>query len=995
MARLHFDADGADGLDASNGRAGSSGFLSGADGGDGGDAGAAIAGSSARDITLQLTVPRITATVGSATSDHAFGVDDVVTLSAVGGRGGDGGTGGRGGSSYLWTETERNPDGTTRVRSRSNPGGSRGPSGSRGSTPRSTLHSGYDGSDGAFSIREAMPDGTTRTWPRSYDLVIEGFDIAEQATPDADGVFEPGEVFELRDIIVANCGGMPTPRGAPIRLRAASGEWLEPVGDPARAPDAIEPGHRAVVPGPLRCRIVRPVIDEPAPPFAIDIETSPIAWQCGPPEPPWDAFSRRYEAAWAPRTIHAQFPIHIDGDVLVLRSLAPGEASRFCLSIANISSCDIGILSDRTRRVRVQVARVSGDLDPTHLQFTGPDGVTRVLHDEPGPESGYAVDIDHIAASTAHAFEGTLSVDEAALPWAGATVEVTLWLAGLDDRDTLQIVHRQRVSVRAEPGYVASDDAKSILITHDQIERDVWLAWSDLFDGQLQLPTDEWSIARYGHFDQDAVLGDGRSLRAHVAQKLVVVLNQPFHAGPSALKDLPSDYLRSTDFRTSVTVDHTRYLVAGSLEFALGQWLEPTATLRAGGDDYPDPNALFEALQHDTDPYTEQTFGEEIMARWDTVVVDRHHWPFGMPDTDACVLRAAHRLSRALHRLHPHRRYVLVMRPDVLPTRSGGGWLRPRWRCGTIEVRRSLDHVGNAAVALRLDEAESTDRRMVDRADTRFAVLMALPFEQRLDVLNRLLRERAPRTDDTMAIGFALVRTLLVDLSTEQQLATEVLATDDGVPIHERLPALRQLCEHPLMTGLAADDPAWQWLFLLAGGVLTLTRSVRPWWGRWGRRKHLWAHNRACVEPWLSDVFDGHVTDIDGDITMDLETAREPIEAAARSFRLGIRAYSSWWSRLWATRRARHAVSLAMQDDTPIGTTVFLESDTWTDPNERVWSAEQFDAAVEAERDRLRRQAALREGNAANRREMLVAADWSAAHEEAEARTVVVDIANG
>jgi hypothetical protein len=84
-----------------------------------------------------------------------------------------------------------------------NPGGRGGPGGNGGRFPASTLTAGRPGPNGNTDIEVVMENGSTRSYPDRYRLVVVGFDVVDE---NNDGINEPGEHLIVKNIIVRNQG---------------------------------------------------------------------------------------------------------------------------------------------------------------------------------------------------------------------------------------------------------------------------------------------------------------------------------------------------------------------------------------------------------------------------------------------------------------------------------------------------------------------------------------------------------------------------------------------------------------------------------------------------------------------------------------------------------------------------------------------------------------------------------------------------------------------
>ncbi|MCA9685937.1 MAG: hypothetical protein KC457_27440, partial [Myxococcales bacterium] len=559
--RYRHGEDGGRGGDGGDGGRGS-------DGGDGGKGGHIRIQVAEDDTYLLMTIegaqqptPLVAGGKGGRPGSHGIG--------------GAGGSGGSGGSSYHWTETQSYTDSNGQTQTRSThhhtPGGSRGSSGSSGRSPNSRLDPGRDGDPGGFAI-EVVDDhgqGVVARYQARYDLALDDFSFREAETPTRDGILEFGEVVEVGGLWLRNIGAMPTPARRRVRLTLGERDWLIPAEDQPFLPRSLAPGEAIEVPGTLRFAIPRPQIDEPGDPAFIREQISPIAEQLGPEPNPEDAdtppsFVRPYANVTLTREFIARFPVENGEGIRVLQSLAPGERSRIVFPVSNVSKLALGSQSSNKRQVRVQLELTGGDLEPEQLRFVDDQGNPHLLRDGDDPHSGYSVDLPLIPAGGSVEISGEIGFVEGVPAYAGAELTFSLWLESLALDGALELIQLRRVTLRVEPAYVATPGARVLLLTHNQVSRAAYLAWNELLEQRLELATDEWSLARYGHFDHEQRLPEGDlPLYTQLIDKLVIVIDSPFAPTPEADDDRrqPTAYLRGQDFRRSVTQRGTRYLV--------------------------------------------------------------------------------------------------------------------------------------------------------------------------------------------------------------------------------------------------------------------------------------------------------------------------------------------------------------------------------------------------------------------------------------------------
>ncbi|KAH8881290.1 hypothetical protein GQ53DRAFT_888501 [Thozetella sp. PMI_491] len=177
------------------------------------------------------------------------------------GNGGDGGTGGSGGAGYFWTESipysVYRADGSFSHTAyhneyHSNPGGRPGRGGDGGSRYIDPLFSGANGTDGYTEVSVLGRDNSRAVYSSRYMLVVSSFDVIDE---NEDMIMEPGEHLIVKNIVVQNIGGMPSPGPNTLKIMIRSTKWLDPVMEPLWMPGDIPPGHSVTLPGTLRAYI--------------------------------------------------------------------------------------------------------------------------------------------------------------------------------------------------------------------------------------------------------------------------------------------------------------------------------------------------------------------------------------------------------------------------------------------------------------------------------------------------------------------------------------------------------------------------------------------------------------------------------------------------------------------------------------------------------------------------------------------------------------------
>lgn len=979
--------DGTRGSSGSNATRYSSGG-DGGRGGDGGDGGKGSHGQSGGDGGVCLIRVDERDTYLLMAISHAENPNTLIVGGSAGkrgrhGHGGLGGAGGSGGSSHSWTEYETytDSDGNTQTETTShyNPGGSDGSSGSNGWTPTTALRSGASGASGNFTIQVVSADGAAASYPSRYDLEIIDFKLAEDANEDVDGIFEFGEIVHVVSLTVRNVGKMATPAHQRVRAVIKPGTWVRPLNADIFLEQSLPPAHDITLSGSLPFQIPLPQISGAGEPYIMREEVQPLLFQLGVEHEGVPAsqntFQRHYSGATLTRELIAQFPVENRQGLVGLRSLAPGEVTSLYFDVGNISERDIGEGSERGRKVGVQVEFMEGDMDTACFELMDAQGNLIDLTQQHAEFPGYFETIPLVASHSSEHVSLSFGFIKGVPAYVGIKLGVSLWIEEHDAPDKWRLVQRREATFRAEPAYTYRPESRIVLVTHNNTSREAFLAWQKLLDEELGLPFDHWSLARYGHFDHSIDLEDGTNLRVHMEDKLALVLNNHFQPrGKEKELDLPTDYIKGQDVRHGATSNNTHFLMIGSPEFKARQLLEPTSDFRRQGDDYPDIKRFMVKEEGSVGVFEEETFKDDITMMWDEVVT--HDWTFfSTPNADKRMMmmrKRSQELMDDLADLHPNRRYLLVEHLEPEPEQDGRSWLMfPRWKLGKLEVRRTLNLDTSSTLVLHTEDNRLNEPEFIMSERTRYAVLLAMPFEVKLERLNFLLQQSGRLEGHRKKSAMALVHAIMTDISEEQS----ALMLGKGGLVEERLAQklsnLGRLTREPLHTNLTFGDTKWDILFELCASLEALAKTT-PWWKLWGRQRTINRYVIDQIEAWRSILFDAYALDPDQDIAMDSDSAHVIYSQRTDELLARFKARRVELKDEMGTKRSLAEVARKHFEHPE-----FMESslkrdiDEWTDPNDRIWTVEELATASAAEAARHKKQEELRTLNIETRAALL------------------------
>jgi hypothetical protein len=756
------------------------------------------------------------------------------------GEGGSGGSGGRGGSSYSWTESESYTDSEGNRRTRTthhrNPGGSSGRSGMPGSRGHGHLADGTTGQEGSFLI-EVVEDGETRSYPARYDLRLLAFNHESE---NADTVYEPQEKVRVYDVIVENCGGMPTPAHHDIELRLEQKGWVLPHDEALLVPRSLPPGARHH----FKDEVLHFTIGDfrPEGPDAPLAHPEVIGHTAYLP-----AVCRGFDdyAGNAPEeqgNFVIRFPVessHLES----LHSLAPGQAARLRWSLTNISTLAFGRAAENGRRVRFGLAAHDSELGDDHACLLAPGDVRVPLSE------GYIVELDRIEPGETRQFEATVGFFSDAPHYRSVSLWIALEIGYIDEPKKLRPIQYRRFDVRVGQRYAHRDDADLLLVVSHRTTRPEIDAWKEVCR-DLGFTPAMWDASLEGGLPLFA-RRDGRRLAETFAGRTIVVLNDAIETakGPCKVSDLidKDELRRATEAGVSVAFVGRRV--------SLERLLIPTGVAAEPVDD----KRAIEVL--------ERALAERDRAALERVV-DRcavHCWSiFRIPIFEMVVWRAAQALSRRLARRYPELRFAVVHHTDW--EKAGQVLFASRYRAGWLEVRGMVPTAAGQLVSAQVDDVAMRDPATV-RGDTiASALLCTRSFDEKLACLDALLvAGEAPGSRPLAEVVRLYVDALLVDLATEQRavLASRWRAGLSSKGLRDALPRLRKLAGHAWSAVGQVDPESAEGAELVRLGMAITYHAWAEWrfWEwlpplPWLRRTpSLWWTSRSLARDALEGLF--------------------------------------------------------------------------------------------------------------------------------------------
>eukprot|EP00928_Gymnodinium_smaydae_P022001 TRINITY_DN18618_c0_g1_i1.p1 TRINITY_DN18618_c0_g1~~TRINITY_DN18618_c0_g1_i1.p1 ORF type:complete len:1195 (-),score=119.45 TRINITY_DN18618_c0_g1_i1:367-3951(-) len=710
------------------------------------------------------------------------------------GSGGSGGRGGRGGSSHSWTETVtvKRADGETETVTKqfSNSGGWNGRDGNSGSAPIGLLYSGVQGQNGSFVIRMHFANGNATDYGSCYDLRLRNFELNESPGPQADGIFEFGEVVRAAQFSVSNVGGMPTPALQRIRLAIGRGTFVKPlVGETLFLPRhaAIAPGTSSNVEGHLRFQIGFPntSMSHDFDPIVVREDVWPEAYQLGVETPHahgiCTSFQRKYNNFKRCQTLVARYPVQNVGGIVGLRSLAAGEWTAVELKLENVSKLPLGI---KHRRVRVEF-RASLDAgtqaSALRLRMMQEDGV--LPSQSPAAKDvdligGHSVEVEYLGPDQDATIRGQVGID-ASMPMYGFNeLRAAIFIEDLNQPGKWRCVQRRALPLRCEPAFDPKPSTQAILVCSTATDQEKFHQWYTTLNLGFGFATEVFSLTRYGHFDPTKPLqNEGLGLQRWLPGRVVVILDDAFDEtdglghGVAKAKRKPSDVLSSWHMSSFMGPSPPHYLIVSepgvkplshlshliSPITALSSPLQPNREFRKLTD-FVHAYKRIQALPKLEDVEQWQP-SRDPMLFFDSLPV--HMWSGSTPpsrsNTELRLRKDAEKLSAWLKNWRPDLRTMAVVACIREPIIVQKGMLMKTWQVGELRI------IGTQAprdLPERITHATVSKGHMTAQA-CEFAIARSLATHDRIITLARLIGGQvAPASQVAVAAAQAAYQAL-------------------------------------------------------------------------------------------------------------------------------------------------------------------------------------------------------------------------------------------
>ncbi|MBL4844345.1 MAG: hypothetical protein JKY65_02360 [Planctomycetes bacterium] len=726
----------------------------------------------------------------------------LVDVDVSGGRGGDpgangsggrAGRGGQGGEPHSWTETQSYTDGygthQTRTRSRINPGGSRGRSGSPGARGAARVRAGSDGSDGRYEIKTRGAH-----YSSCYDLRLSG---VSHVGANEDGIHEPGERVRVHSLIVRNTGGMPLPQ-RPIEIQAVASQWIEPMGPPLEAPTGLVPNETTRLSGELQFRIGDYQAERPGAPFGRSCE---IALRALLPAVQRDLPEFALDLPPAQARFRIKFPAVVETQASP-PTLGPNEVMRIRVSLRNVSQRALGAESAGQRVLALSFSLRENDL--------GEGAVLLDAEGLPAGPEGVRYSVASLGPSGEQALEVLLAIRPEAPLRESVSVWATLELGYPDEPERTRDVQIVEHVTRVAAGYQTDPEADLLLVVNHTISA---AATEVLFAAARNAGYHPavWDLSLEGHLclEESGLLDDFAGGALVICDDWIDI-NATERAQASAFV-APAELRRALAAKIGVAF--------------LGEGLPIAELLLGSASEAPRVEDLLEHVAASDWALAAQA----IYTSWRVFG--------GARETE--LVKAALRLQDTLRARYPLRRFLLVhtYAPEVF---AQAGMIKC-WTLGTLEVREISDAASSALVRHDVDRAQFGAALRRIQTD----LLLLRPFERSLALFEAELASRgasAGSRDQTSLLS----EVITAELALEQRELAHVrwrrgLSSQQLADAALRHVALESAAERWLV-GVFPDSPRGQAVIDLLAKIRYFAEANVRWWEllppfRWLRRR--------------------------------------------------------------------------------------------------------------------------------------------------------------
>lgn len=727
------------------------------------------------------------------------------------GAGGSGGRGGRGGSSHSWQESHTTTDGEGNIQfhttHHSNPGGSDGYSGRNGANGNAPVENGRHGKSGTFKY-VVNSGGEEKAYSSKYNLRLVRFSYNALSE---NGIYEPGDRVEVKEITVVNSGGMPTPPFQDVVIYLQSSRWVKSDGVRIRIPKSLAPGEKIVLKDSVFFQINDTQVESPGEPFRASDKIMPAA--------ELTEVSRTFFDFNNPQSFEIRYPIEIS-EISGLNSVGPGQSTRVFWNVKNISTKDFGSESEIRRELGLQFGWTGGEMQAAQLTFTDGSGKTVEMQND------FISAVSTLKAGESVLVEGTLELSPDVLPYSESHFKLGLNVGRIGAPDHLKGIQFRTFSLRAGQVYRKTPHSGLLLLTNHHTTRPEVLQWQAVAK-ELQTTLDVWDLSYNGYLELMKKVGENDpSLLEDFSGKTIIILDNKFEVSESERSRQDSwslDFLSKSDFLSAIQRYGVHFYVLSNTAFpTIEKFFIPSRPL---DESIPFQNwhefVAADPADNQSELRAKGISASDSSAR--VLVQGRKH--FAMPKADYLKYKAK-KVAKTLSKLHTDRRYLVTYEVT-----SDGDPATPD---GVLRIQRGLDFNESGVVVLKVSDNEIHSPQFIRSKQNLISLIAALPFAEKATLFDRFLGQiRENNRREVSETFHAIKRAILADLANEQKVLLEN-PWKSGVnveAIRHKLPRLALLSEqtHPGGPLDFKNEAAKEVLGFIAEAYLMIDHET-SWW---------------------------------------------------------------------------------------------------------------------------------------------------------------------
>ncbi|OFZ27101.1 MAG: hypothetical protein A2381_10615 [Bdellovibrionales bacterium RIFOXYB1_FULL_37_110] len=833
--------DGADGSDANEFSSGDNG----GDGGDGGNGGNATPGKDGGDAGI------IEININERDAHLLMNIDYENKPGNGGnksrnGSGGDGGKRGDGGNSYSWTTESCYGSGEEKVCNRSshyNSGGSDGRSGSSGSDGTGDTSAGSFGREGNFSILATTESGI-KTYNEKYDLKVQDYYLE---TDDSDGIIEPGEKVYLKNLKIKNPTSMPSPKEKNLDITLQNTWYLTRNTEKVISHNSISAWNSDIIQTPIEFTIQNSARDTTNENLRFEGKIHL--------DNKLEEVEKGFSGFHGYDTFIIQNPIQIT-PLFKSKSLLPGEIMNVAWEIKNISKKSYGKDGEINRAIELGIELIEGDIKHSQVIFKDEkDNIQNIT-------SVYTKAVKKLRPGEKVIIRGTLQVTSDSTPYSGANIRSQLQLGKLNQRNETMDIKNDKFIIRVATDYNPENHGDLLLVVNHNTTKEIVQSWQKL-GKKLGMNIDIWDISNKGFLKLSQDVKKNTKLAQNIKLKTVIILNDE-----DILDGKKEKMINRYNF------DKVEFINA-ALEYGINLYL-------LNENNQPLIITSKNTKQNDKKSFDSigdfKNFLEEMEKQQENSglrginytncncqinITEVHFF-----DSDYYALEnALTELQEYLDKKFPEQQYQISLSRNHNSQNLKLGFKKTLH--GTIIVKRDTD-ISDPLITQNYKNLKEKETGVITPENI-FGLLLSLPFDQKISMLDKLLFYGKLTEHETIR---ELIRAIQVDLATEQAALRKNRISPTHTPkgMGRRLRKLHFLSQYKFKNAISVTSDKGKYIAELVAGHMAIVEAGLKWTDNylpfWPTSDNLSdAASKELMNKFIDNVFKGKkVIDDNGEL---------------------------------------------------------------------------------------------------------------------------------